>query len=566
MESGREGACTVSGTSAKLWRAAAALLAVGVLAACTDSPAATSSSGVNTVLTVTTGASTPFVAVFNPYAPSNSDATDGMILEPLYYFDTVDASRVSPWLATSYKWSPDGTSLTFTLRDGVKWSDGQAFTSADVAFTFNQEISNKTLNQHNLPLTGVRAPDQHTVTLSFSRPEFSDLFFIAGNTFIVPKHIWSTVADPATFTNTTPVGTGAYEVASTTPQVMTLTANPHYYQPGMPKFKTIRFLTYKDNNASNAALAAGELNWGGNYIPNIQQNYLSKNPNFHMVNIPLSIAFLVPNLKTGPTAALPVRQAISAALQRDFISKTVYGGNAPATNPMALLTPNYSNVLDPSLRNEKLPAGDPAQAKNILTQAGYQLGSNGVFNDPTGKPLDIQLQVIQPYSDYVQDVQIAQQQLKAAGINLVVDAESGQQFNNNRSNGQFQLLIDNYGYTPSPYAYYYNLLSSSIAPKAGVPDLVGNYGGYANPDVDAALATIASTTDKTTQQRAFATIEQRFIKDMPLIPLFEQQNEQEFDGNVVTGFPTSDNPYASPAIYMQPDNGWVAMRLAPAHQ
>jgi peptide/nickel transport system substrate-binding protein len=52
---------------------------------------------------------------------------------------------------------------------------------------------------------------------------------------------------------------------------------------------------------------------------------------------------------------------------------------------------------------------------------------------------------------------------------------------------------------------------------------------------------------------------------MPLIPLFEQQNEQEFDGNVVTGFPTSDNRYASPAIYMQPDNGWVAMRLAPAH-
>jgi peptide/nickel transport system substrate-binding protein len=362
----------------------------------------------------------------------------------------VDATRISPWLATAYKWSPEGTSLTFTLRSGVQWSDGQPFTSADVAFTFDEEISNKALNQFNLPLTGVTTPDPHTVTLSFSRPEFSDLFFIAGKTFMLPKHVWSTVADPATFTNATPVGTGAYEVASTTPQVMTLTANPHYYQPGMPKFRTIRFLTYKDNNASNAALAAGELDWGGNYIPNIQQNYLSKNPNFHMVNIPLSITFLVPNLKTGPTTALPVRQAISAALQRDFISKTVYGGNAPATNPMALLTPNYQNVLDPSLAGQRLPAGDPLRAKNILTQAGYHLASDGVFTDPTGQPLTIQLQVIQPYTDYVQIVQIAQQQLKAAGINLVVDAESGQQFNDNRSNGNFQLLIDNYGYTPSP--------------------------------------------------------------------------------------------------------------------
>jgi len=68
---------------------------VGVLAACTDRPAATGSSG--SVLTVTTGASTPFVAVFNPYAPSNSAATDGMIPEPLYFFDTVDATKISPW-------------------------------------------------------------------------------------------------------------------------------------------------------------------------------------------------------------------------------------------------------------------------------------------------------------------------------------------------------------------------------------------------------------------------------------------------------------------------------------
>jgi peptide/nickel transport system substrate-binding protein len=548
-----------------LWRAAAALLAVGVLAACTDSPAATGTQGASGVLTVTDGASKPFVAVFNPYSPTDSTAAGGMIFEPLYYFDTVDASRVSPWLATAYKWSSDGTSLTFTLRTGVTWTDGQPFTSADVAFTFQQEITNKALNQFNLPLTTVATPDPRTVTLSFSRPEYSDLFFIAGKTLILPKHIWSTVSDPATFANATPVGTGAYEVSSVTPEAMTLTANPHYYQPGMPKFKTVRFISYKDNNASNAALAAGELDWGGNYIPNIQRNYLGKNPNFRMINIPLSVAFLVPNYRTGPTAALPVRQAISAALQRDFISRTVYGGNAPATNPMALLTPNFSNVLDPSLKDEQLPAGDPTQARNILTQAGYKLGSDGIFTDPAGKPLAIQLQVIQPYTDYVQDVQIAQQQLKAAGINVVVDAESAQQFNNNKYNGDFQLLIDNYGYTPSPYSYYDNLLNSALAPKPGVPDLVGNYGGYANSAVDQALATIASTTDQATQKSAFATIEQQFVKDMPLIPLFEQQNEQEFNGNVVAGYPTSDNRYASPAIYMQPDLGWVVMRLAPAH-
>jgi peptide/nickel transport system substrate-binding protein len=544
--------------------ATAALLVIGVLAGCGDSKASTKTvAGPNGVLTVTTGASTPFQADFNPFSPNDNDATNGMIYEPLYYFDTVDSSQVNPWLANSYAWSTDGTSITFKLRQGVTWTDGKPFTAADVAFTFQQEITNKTFNQFNLPLASVSASGTDSVTLKFSQPAFSDLFYIAGKTMILPQHIWSTEANPTTFLNSKPVGTGAYEVGSVTPQVMTLTANPHYYQPGLPKVKTIRFLTYNGNDSSNAAIESGDLDWAGNYIPNIQTNYLAKNPKFHLTNIPLAIAFFVPNLKSGPTSVLAVRQAISAGLNRDFISKTVYDGQAPATNPEALLTPNYKAVEDPSLASQQLPAGDPNAAKQILTTAGYKLGSNGMFNDPSGKPLNITIQVISGYTDYVQIVQIAQQELKAAGIKLTVDSESYQQFTNNQDNGKFDLLIDNFGYTPEPYAYYNNLLNSTLAPKPGTPDLVGNYGGYSNPAVDTALATISQTTDKNAQNQAFFQIEQAVVKDMPDIPLFEQQNEIEFNGAQISGFPTTDNPYASPAIYMQPDIGWVAMRLGP---
>lgn len=552
--------------SIRLRVAAVIALAAGTLAACAGSGTSGGGSGAASgVLTVTTGASTPFEAVFNPYSPSDSAATDGMIFEPLWFFDSVNSTRSSPWLATAYHWSDGGQEITFTLRSGVKWSDGKPFTSADVAFTFDLEMKNAALNPFGLPLTGVTTPDAHTVTLKFSKPEYTALYFIAGKTFILPEHVWSKVAKPATFANPRPVGTGAYEVSSVTPQVMTLTANPRYYQAGLPKFKTIRFLTYKDNNAANAALAAGALDWGGDYIPNINQTYLAKNSKFRMVNIPLAVAFLVPNLKSGPTAALPVRQAINAALNRSFISRTVYGGNAPATNPMALLLPNYSSVLDQSLAGRKLPAGSSAQAKQILAKAGYKLGSNGYFRTPSGQELTIQLQVIEPYTDYVQDSQIVQQELRAAGINLVIDAESGQQFNNNQDSGNFQMLISNYGYTPNAYAYYYNMLESTLAPKKGSPDLTGNYGGYDNPQVDAALSAIASTNNADAQKSYFSVIEQHFVQDLPLIPLFEQQNEQEFNGNVVTGYPTTGDPYASPAIYMQPDIGWVTMRLIPVH-
>jgi peptide/nickel transport system substrate-binding protein len=488
-----------------------------------------------------------------------------MIYEPLYYFDTVDSSQVDPWLATSYTWSNGGQALTFKLRQGVKWNDGQPFTSADVAFTFQQMISTPTpFNQYSLPLTGVTTSGDYSVTLTFSKPVYTDLYYIAGKVDILPQHIWKSITDPTTYLNSKPVGTGAFEVSSVTPQVMTLTANPHYYQPGYPKIKTVRFVSYNGNTASNAAIESGELDWGGDFIPNIKSNYLAKNPKFQLVNIPLSIAFLVPNLVSGPTAQLPVREAISEALDRNFISQTVYDGEAAPTNPEALLDPAFKSVIDPSLAGKTFGGANINAAKSTLEAAGYTLGSNGIFTSPSGSPLNVTVQVISGYTDYVQIVQIAVQELKAAGINLVVDSESYQQFTNNQDNGSFQLLIDNFGYTPSPYSYYYNLLDSAVAPKAGTADLVGNFGSYKNPQVDADLNTIASTTDATAQNTAFYDIENQFAKDMPDIPLFEQQNEQEFNGAAVSGFPTQSNPYASAAIYMQPDMGWVMMRIAPA--
>jgi peptide/nickel transport system substrate-binding protein len=545
-----------------------ALALTGLLGASVAGCAGASGSGggaaAGGVVTVDTGAATSFQADFNPFSPNDNVATNGMIYEPLYYFDTVDSSQVTPWLATGYAWGDGGKTVTFQLRHGVEWSDGQAFTAADVVFTFQKMISDPTpYNVYDLPITAAKATGDYTVTLTFSKAVYSDLYYIAGKVDILPEHIWKSVADPATWQNSTPVGTGAFKVSSVTPQVLTMTANPHYYEPGYPKLKTVRFLSYSGNTASNAAIEDGQLDWAGNYIPNIQTDYLAKNPKFQLVNIPLSVADFVPNLKSGPTASLPVRQAISDALGRTFISQSVYDGEAPATNPEALLTPSFSSVVDSGLPSTLPGSANISAAATVLKNAGYKMGSDGIYNDPSGAPLKVAIQVISGYTDYVQDVQIAQQQLKQAGIDLEVDSESYQQFTSNQDSGNFQLLIDNFGYTPSAYSYYYDLLDSTLAPKSGTPDTVGNYGGYDNAQVDADLSTIAGTTSTATQNAAFDDIEQHVVDDLPVIPLFDQQNEQEFNSGAVTGYPTKADPYASAAIYMQPDIGWVMMRLAP---
>jgi peptide/nickel transport system substrate-binding protein len=123
--------------------------------------------------------------------------------------------------------------------------------------------------------------------------------------------------------------------------------------------------------------------------------------------------------------------------------------------------------------------------------------------------------------------------------------------------------MDNFGYTPDPWAYYYSLLDSKIAPPIGQTDTVGNYGRYHNAQVDSLLSQIAGTTSTAVQKPDFYQIEQIFASQLPLIPLFNQQDEIEFNGNVVANYPSVSNPYGAPAVYIQPDIGWVAARLQP---
>jgi hypothetical protein len=91
------------------------------------------------------------------------------------------------------------------------------------------------------------------------------------------------------------------------------------------------------------------------------------------------------------------------------------------------------------------------------------------------------------------------------------------------------------------------------------------FGRYNNATVDSMLNAIGAAPNVTSVLHDYYRIEQIFKNSLPLIPLFDQQDEQEFNGNVVTGEPTLSNPYAASAVYIAPDLGWVAMHIAPAH-
>jgi peptide/nickel transport system substrate-binding protein len=543
------------------WRApsaavAAAFAVAGLLAGCSSSNGngngSSKTASANSVLTVTTGSAGVFADNFNLFSPNSEDPTNGMIYEPLFFYDTAKSGSVLPWLATSATWSNGGESVAVQLRHNVTWTDGTPFTSADVVYTFELAIKDKALNKFGLPLASVTANGSYAVTINFTSPAYSDAYYALGKVEILPQHIWQSVSNPTTTLNQHPVGTGAYELTSISGQTMTFTANPHYYFPGLPKFKTIRFISYNSNTSSDAAIENGTIDWAGSYIPDIQKLYLAANPKYAVSDIPLSTAFLVPNLTSGPTANLAVREAISDALNRTYISNTVYNGYASPTNPEALILPNYKAQLSPALSGASFGSPDPALAEKTLRSAGIKL------------PLSLSVDMVSGYTDYLSDLQIIQQELKAADINLTINQPVYSAFIADQSTGNFQMLMDNFGYTPDPYSYYYSLLDSTVAPPIGQADSVGDYNRFKNPTVNSLLAAIAATNNTAAQNPDFYKIEQIFASQLPDIPLFNQQDEIEFNGNVVANYPTVQNAYGAPAVYIQPDIGWIAARLAPA--
>ena len=217
---------------------AAGMLAAGCSAGSgsSSSPGSSSSAktSTNSVLTISNENGALWTCGFNPLNASDTLLSVGFIYEPLVYVNPLQNGKTTPMLASSYSWGAGNKSLTFTIRQGVKWSDGTPMTAADVAYTFNLIKKYPALDLTGAwsVLSSVTATGPTTVTMNFSTVAVPYFYYIADQTPIVPEHIWSKMANPTTAPVSNPVGTGPYLMSKCSPSNITYTANPHYWQPG----------------------------------------------------------------------------------------------------------------------------------------------------------------------------------------------------------------------------------------------------------------------------------------------------------------------------------------------
>jgi len=499
----------------------------------------------------------------NPFVPSSAARDLGYayaIYEPLVVANTLDpTAQPTPWLATAWQWNTDYTSITFTVRDGVKWSDGQDLTADDVAYSIQMRIDNAALNTENLPYQSV-SENGNQVTVTFTSSQYVNTNKVYG-LFIVPKHIWSTISDPTTELNANPVGSGPYVLSSFTPTAVTLTANPNYWG-GTVKVPQIQYQSFNDNTGLLNALVAGQVQWGWGYIANYQQVFDSKDPAYvSWFPSGLNIDALWFNCAQWPFNDVNLRKAVSMIIDRQTLSTTGSTGAAgPLTSVTGLPLPAGQSFIASQYQGQTYSV-DVAGAQQLLTQAGYT-GVGTSLVDPSGKAVSVSVGVPSGWNDYQAELQlIANAMQQDLGMQVTVEAPTADSWTTDVANGNFDATLHWTDQGSTPYDIYSDIMNGTYLQPIGSTANY-NFGRFDSTDATTALAAYANASSDADRATALATVQQIFIDQVPAVPLLERPSWGQYSTKYYTGWPTAANPYADINMTM-PAATEILTKLAP---
>jgi len=527
---------------------AAALAAIAMIAsACGSSTSSGSTNAqpkVGGVLTIDNESGGLWTCDFNPYNGSVQGLSAGIFYEPLFY-DNLLNDKKTAMLASDYKWSSDSKTLTFTIRSGVKWSDGQDFSADDVVFTFNLLKQFPAIDLQSVwsVLSSVAKSGSDQVVLTFQQASATSFYQVADQVDIVPQHIWSAFKDPSTQVVNQPVGTGPFTLGQCTPQNIAYTRNANYWQKGLPYVQTVNYPAFTDNDPANQYLAAGQAQWGGQYIPNIDSYYIAKDPQHnHYWFPPINNISLWFNTTKAPFDNKSVRQAFAYAIDRASVSQKGESGYEPAGNQTGVLLPTFQTWYDKTDADKYGYTFNTSKAQSMLQSASFP--SSKTFNIIT----------IAGYTDWDASLQVIQDNLKAAGVNVKIVDQSSNDYFNNLFTGNFDIAYGDLAAQPGPNPYYELRNTMDSATTAAIGQTAsGDYGRYKNPAVDALFDQFSATTDTAKQHDLLNQVQAIMLEDVPIIPATEGVAWYEYSTKSFAGWPTQQDPYAAPAPWNLPD-------------
>ncbi|MEV4175045.1 ABC transporter substrate-binding protein [Nonomuraea sp. NPDC049709] len=384
----------------------------------------------------------------------------------MYGYLTVPDSKTlqpSPDLAESWTTSEDGLTWTFKIR-AAKWSDGQPVTAADAAWTFNKMMTDEAAKTANGPAVenfeSVTANGQDLV-IKLKAPQAS---MLENPVPIMPKHVWESVTDMANYDaeKYPSVSSGPYiAVEHKKDQYVKLQANPNYWR-GAPKINELQVIFYDNPQAAIAGLKNGDIDLIGRLNPP-EFEAIQNDPNIEAWNTQgRRAAYLQINHGATTSDDKPlgdghpalkdakVRQALHYAIDKQKLVDEVQNGLAKPADG-SIVPPMYKDFFWEATGDTKV-AYDVAKANQILDDAGYKKGADGVRTMPDGdRKLEFRFSI---HTDTPIEDKLAEYLtgfFKEVGITLTTKKLDSSKFSEETGvTGLFDIAISGWSVNPDP--------------------------------------------------------------------------------------------------------------------
>lgn len=422
--------------------------------------------------------------------------------------------------------SADGLTVTYKLRSGVTWHDGVPFTSSDVKFTW-EFVMNRQVNVISREgydkIAAVETPDAHTVIVRF-RQQYAPALSLFST--ILPRHILGQSEDmnKAAF-NRNPIGTGPFKFKEwRIAEAVVLEANPNYFR-GRPKLDGIVYRIMPEINVLLTQLKAGELDIVGN-MSFAQLDQIKAINNIKTVITPSLIwEHFDFNLDNPLFQDVRVRQAIALGIDRQMIVSTALKNAAiPANGDQSPVSWAYNPAVKPAAR-------DINAAKELLTQAGWKQGSDGIFAKD-GRRLTFSLTTTSGNKVRETVAHMISQQLKEAGIETAVRLiEPPAFFGDVLKTRRFETAM--YAWVGGIDPDNMSLWHSKRIPSPGNGFEGQNYPGWRNPEIDSLTEQAARLPDFEQRRQKYFRIQEIMMQEYPVIPLYFRANIDAVKNTVV---------------------------------
>ncbi|MCL2396047.1 MAG: ABC transporter substrate-binding protein [Acidimicrobiaceae bacterium] len=482
---------------------ASAALAVAVLASTAGISAAASASaagpsgggvpGGGMLNVVDVGTQWPGLDV----ATDPQDAADGDFMNAIYgqLFELAPGNKVIPDEATGYKFSNNFETVTINLRHGLKFSNGDPFTAADVAWSINRDLlpANANIGDVNFPVKGqVKATGPYTVVANLTRPDsaFIHAFLNEAPNWTADEKAVAAMGEKAYAMK--PIGAGPFVVVSNAPSSkLVLKKNPNYWQKGAPHLSGITFTAVGTDQSAASALQSGEAQLGQliSTIPLLQQ---LKSDGLTVTDPPSTLTqFISLNEQNGPFKSIKAREAVAYATDAAALTDKLYHGAYPVVEDQSAPGQEFYQQ-----KNKAYPAYDLAKAKSLVRQLGG---------------LSVNLSTTTNTGYWTTEVEALATMWEAAGIKVNIQDNTLQQMLQITFNHTWQAIDSNWG--------------GNIDPSINDPQFFEGgaaFSGVNDPTLNSLFNASASTSSNAARTKIFKQINTREDQQVDAVWLYSK--------------------------------------------